>query len=327
MKHIYNIVVISRILWRSLLLASISLIAISSGQPTFAAGEIERYFPETGHWVSGEFLEYFQRVPFPDTIYGFPITDAFIHPQTGRRTQYFQRALFEFHPENPPGQRVQLSPLGEWVYQPGEPIEIPPNNPACQLFGNNPIPVCFSFLDYYLEFGGTDNFGEPISGLENNDGRITQYFEYARIEWHPENTLAARITLGNLGEGYFDQSGENDSLRVIMKDNRPFTLVLELKIRAFLETAVTFAGDSQTIFVTVHDQNLEPVPQAQVTYVVKYPSGEKESNILLPTNELGFTQQTFAVKASDSGMVEIYISVIYRVFSETTRTSFRIWLP
>ena len=68
--------------------------------------------------MSGELLEFYQYNPFPEIVYGYPITKAFIDRFTELRTQYLPRARFEYHPENLPGKRVVLSPLGVWVYLP-----------------------------------------------------------------------------------------------------------------------------------------------------------------------------------------------------------------
>jgi hypothetical protein len=41
-------------------------------------------------------------------LFGYPISEAFVDPTTGLITQYFERAIFERHPGNPPGERVLL---------------------------------------------------------------------------------------------------------------------------------------------------------------------------------------------------------------------------
>ena len=80
-----------------------------------------RDFPETGHSLSGEFLEFYERSPDGLTVYGYPITEAFIDPVYGHLIQYFQKSRFELFPNEPPEKRVQLSNLGEWLYQTGKP--------------------------------------------------------------------------------------------------------------------------------------------------------------------------------------------------------------
>ena len=69
-----------------------------------------RYFPETRHSVRGHFLAYFDR---NGGLYsfGYPISEPF--DEHGLLVQYFQRARFEYHPENPLQYRVQLGLLGD----------------------------------------------------------------------------------------------------------------------------------------------------------------------------------------------------------------------
>jgi predicted metalloprotease len=76
-------------------------------------------FPETGKRVGGRFLEYWQQNGgLPQQ--GYPISDEFVEvselngqPYT---VQYFERAVFEYHPENPPPHDVLLSQLGTFQY-------------------------------------------------------------------------------------------------------------------------------------------------------------------------------------------------------------------
>jgi hypothetical protein len=72
-------------------------------------------FPETGHYVGGGFLEYW-RANGGLMRPGYPISDEFdeVSEVDGKlyTVQYFERAVMEYHPENPPGQRVLLGLLG-----------------------------------------------------------------------------------------------------------------------------------------------------------------------------------------------------------------------
>src|SRR5512136_2280430 len=38
-----------------------------------------RYFGETGHWVSGDFLLYYESISNPEMLLGYPITDEFTY--------------------------------------------------------------------------------------------------------------------------------------------------------------------------------------------------------------------------------------------------------
>ncbi len=79
-----------------------------------------RYFPETGKTVKGRFLEYWtQHGGLAQQ--GYPISDEFQErSDTDGKTytvQYFERAVFEYHPENRPPYDVLLSLLGSFRYQ------------------------------------------------------------------------------------------------------------------------------------------------------------------------------------------------------------------
>jgi len=82
--------------------------------PVKAAGDA-RFFAETGHNLSGRFRTYWEQRGGL-AIYGLPLTEEFdeISPTNGQkyRVQYFERARFEHHPENPAPYDVLLGQLG-----------------------------------------------------------------------------------------------------------------------------------------------------------------------------------------------------------------------
>ena len=70
-----------------------------------------RMFPETGHGIGGGF-KWFWENNGGLMIFGFPITDEMKDPETGLTVQYFERARFEYHPENDDPYKVLLTRLG-----------------------------------------------------------------------------------------------------------------------------------------------------------------------------------------------------------------------
>lgn len=77
----------------------------------------------TSHTLCGDFRAYWQNhgLDFGDpgmsyreslALFGYPLSEAFVDPATGLLTQYFERAIFEFHPENVVPYQVQLKLLG-----------------------------------------------------------------------------------------------------------------------------------------------------------------------------------------------------------------------
>ncbi len=68
-----------------------------------------RWFPETECFVGGAFWDYWVNHGGL-MIFGYPLTNE--RDEDGMTVQYFERAVFEWHPENQPGYRVLLRRLG-----------------------------------------------------------------------------------------------------------------------------------------------------------------------------------------------------------------------
>ncbi len=68
-----------------------------------------RYFPETQHSISGQFLSYWESKGGL-AIFGYPTSEPF--EEHGRLVQYFERNRFELHSDLPPENRVLLGRLG-----------------------------------------------------------------------------------------------------------------------------------------------------------------------------------------------------------------------
>jgi len=79
-----------------------------------------RLFPETGKRLGGIFLQYWDRHGGL-AQQGYPISDEFdeVSDLDGKtyKVQYFERAVFEYHPENQPPYNVLLSQLGTYRYR------------------------------------------------------------------------------------------------------------------------------------------------------------------------------------------------------------------
>jgi hypothetical protein len=103
-----------------MLITSVSpaLSAFASGSSQAEAGT--RIFAETGKSISGKFLAYWDaHGGLPQQ--GFPLSDEFIEKSDLNAkdylVQYFERAVFEYHPENQPPYDVLLSQLGTFQYR------------------------------------------------------------------------------------------------------------------------------------------------------------------------------------------------------------------
>ena len=100
--------------------AIVMMVSVLSGVLlTHAQGSEDcRTFPETGHKVCGKFLTYWDSHGGL-AQQGFPISETFTEnsPLDGKpyTVQYFERAVFELHPENQHPYDVLLSQLGTFV--------------------------------------------------------------------------------------------------------------------------------------------------------------------------------------------------------------------
>ncbi len=171
------------------------------------------YFPETGHHLSGEFLNYWLKNG-QFRIIGFPLTDAFV--ENGQTVQYFERARLELWPENTGTDWVIQGTLlgrekGKLLQHtaPFQPVQKPdgyqPGDPY-YWFPETSHTLSNAFKKFWDERGGVQVFGYPISEEFEEGGFTVQYFERARFEWHPENAgNEYEILLGHLGKEY----GEN----------------------------------------------------------------------------------------------------------------------
>jgi len=292
------------------------------------------YFPETGFTVQGEFLEKYQSAVNPLLLYGYPITDAFVAPDSspaaGLLIQYFQRARFEYHTESSPGDRVVVSSLGIYLYdleQLDSKTITAASHPACRYFAATQHQTCYAFLKFFDTNGGVDQFGNPISEIITLNGQLVQYFEKARFEWHPERASGKRVTLTNLGQIYFNFYEK--ALPPFEPGNTGDNLVndiLDLKVRSFAKSAVVPTDGAQTIFVIVTDQKNRPVNSAQVTLTLT-PAGGQPRYLAMPvTNPKGVTSVAIPIKDLPIGIVEVQVSVNYSsTLQKETVTSFRIW--
>lgn len=169
-------------------------------------------FRETGKTVCGRFLQYWQQhgglaqqgFPISQEIQETNATDGKIYT-----VQYFERAVFEYHPENPAASNVLLSLLGVFLYSQKYPQgaqgATPNNEPGSRLFSETGHRVGGTFLQYWTTHGGLAQQGYPISDEFQEtsalDGKTykVQYFQRAVFEFHPENQPPYNVLLSQLG--------------------------------------------------------------------------------------------------------------------------------
>lgn len=186
--------------------------------PVSAPGDVGdrvRYFPETGHTLRDPFLHYWEEHGGL-AMFGFPKTEVFY--VAGRAVQYFERARFEYWPENKGTVwEVQLGLLGR--YETRDRSFAPQPAPGRTESGRAYFPqtqqyLVYGFKEYWENNGGLSLFGYPISGefqeVSPVDGKTytVQYFERARFEWHPEHQgTPFEVQLGLLGNQVLSAPG------------------------------------------------------------------------------------------------------------------------
>jgi hypothetical protein len=153
-----------------------------------------------GRWESGGGLR----------IYGLPLTEPFAI-SGGVIVQYFERARFEYHPENEGTPYVVLLGLLGRELGYAEPPAAPPtdDDDLAWYFVATGHTITPRLRAYWRDRGGLLVFGYPIGvATMDSTGLVVQYFERARLEYHPgfagtEN----EVLLGLLGEELLIRNG------------------------------------------------------------------------------------------------------------------------
>jgi oligopeptide transport system substrate-binding protein len=266
------------------------LVASSVSTPVLPAAQAApgqqtgcRTFRETGKAICGQFLQYWQRNGGL-AQQGYPISSEFpeISDLDGKLylVQYFERAVFEHHPENRDSRyQVLLSQLGTFQhkkkYPNGAPNQKPNTSPGSMVFKETGKRVGGKFLAYWQKNGGLAQQGYPISEefaeVSDLDGKTytVQYFERAVFEMHPENKPPYDVLLSQLGTFQYRSKYPNGD--PILGTGRPTAHVLRYNQGAEPDTIdpqqLSFIGEvgiAQLIFEGLMGLNgkLEAVPAA-----------------------------------------------------------------
>ena len=162
-----------------------------------------RTFAETKHSVRGPFLTYWEGRGGL-AIYGYPISPELVEILGDAKpylVQYFERARFEYHPENAAPNDILLGLFGRQLH----PLYPPVPDCGCgHYFPETGHNIAGDFQKYWETHGGLAQFGYPITDqvtetLEDGKQYRVQWFERARFEYHPENTAPNDILLGQFG--------------------------------------------------------------------------------------------------------------------------------
>ncbi len=286
----------------------------------------DRYVPEAGHVIDAHFVVFYDRHG-GNRILGDPITDAFIDPKSELLIQYFENARLELVPDVNSEWTVQLAPLGQMLYgwdQPSDDDLLQPGD-GCRFFPEARFSVCHAFLDFYDQNGGIEVFGLPISSHRIEEGNLVQIFQRFRLEWYTDDSTSHEIHIAPLGRIHFGLVGYNPELLLptLSRAADP-ELEEELHIETSLSAPLLEAGATQIVYVTVRDNDLNPLEGASTLLTAHFPAGPQF--ILLPvTDENGvtFTSLT-ASEPSTNGEVLLEFLVQYEDTISVARDSFLI---
>ena len=187
-------------------------------------------FAETGFCVRGRFLAYWQ-AHGQLARNGFPLSEErreVLEDGNEYIVQYFERVRLEYHPEHAVPYDVLLGQFGRRVLtqrlltarivpqptadrhlpadamQPADPL---PDRAYFPETGHN---LGGRFLAYWQANGRLPQFGFPLTEeveetLEDGRTYLVQYFERARLEYHPEHAAPYDVLLGQFGRGILAQ--------------------------------------------------------------------------------------------------------------------------
>jgi hypothetical protein len=194
---------ITHLPWRGLFVFVAISLLLPFSAPSYAQTDV-RTFSETGHTLRGAF-RFFWETKGGLPLFGYPLTEEYTAPSTGRLTQYFERARFELIHQN--GQyTVELGKIGieyttNRIFPKSPPIQ---NTPTRRYIPQTQHIIQYGFKEIWETRGGEGIFGWPISEEVNeivDDGawHTVQYFERARFEYWPTLPPGQRILMSTLG--------------------------------------------------------------------------------------------------------------------------------
>ena len=201
----------NRIKWAIALIAVAAIVLPSAVAmpPSTASAAQARYFPNTGNSVGGAFLKFFDAYGGV-RLFGLPLTGEV--QENGRTVQYFERQRFEYFPEKAgTSYEVQLGLLGTRAAA-GKPgagrIAAFASRKDMIYVSETGHSLGGAFLSFWRANGGVRVLGYPITEPVQEAGLTVQYFERARMEYHPEKAKQGFVVeLSLLGRDYLWSGG------------------------------------------------------------------------------------------------------------------------
>jgi len=163
------------------------------------------YIAETGHYLSGEFLNFYQK--YGESLLGYPISEL----TPDGETQFFENMVLVYsrvdYYSHIPG---RIANDGDWHIRPvpiGWNLYYKALNPEVEVLDKFPeigqFEVDKIFSDFYKQNGGLEIFGFPISGaIKKDTGVIEQWFTNSCLRYNSKN---GEIEPAPLGKEYFEK--------------------------------------------------------------------------------------------------------------------------
>jgi uncharacterized protein YkwD len=165
-----------------------------------------QYFAATGKTVGGDFLGIWEKYGLERI--GYPLSDE--RMENGRTVQYFERVRMEMHPELAGrGYPVLMTRLGV-DFTGANFAKVSPfrSSTSRWYMAETGHSLAEPFLSYWRNRGGVELYGFPISEPMQQDGLLVQWFERARMEYHPNLAKFGQgVQLTHLGKLALQRAG------------------------------------------------------------------------------------------------------------------------
>lgn len=256
------------------------------------------YFDETGYFVREPFVAYFENNGGAAT-FGVPLTSAY-ETDNGTLVQTFQNAQLQLTVRG-----VSLTPIGT----------------SLGLDDDPSAAVDSAFEAFYIDVGGEALLGQPIANSRIEQDRVVQDFENARLV----QDETGDVTLGPLGALY---TQVYPAPRALGQANIQLTRLpaeLMLNPNVSIEQPSLVAGQEQTIYVSVKDQDNQPLEDVQVLAVLSLEDARAEVEFNR-TDAEGMTSATFLPPTVVPGtQVLIEVHVLHGETFKTVQSTYTQW--
>ena len=186
------------------------------------------YVGETGHYIKGPFLAYWQKMG-GYAVFGNPVSEPYT--QNGLQVQLFEQALLEYHPDlaGQPGE-VSLGFLGRELAQARKligtnpafnPVAQPSNSASEEFIPETGHTLADPFKSFWFGNSLVKFLGYPISQAFDQDGLKVQYFERGRLEYSP---ATQKVNYSNSGDLLITAAGWQEPQKFDLRLNLPSNL-------------------------------------------------------------------------------------------------------